>query len=229
MIAAELIRQDPGVPLTEANQLLQLPWTTSPDFPVSVEQVPDPTVTPQADGNRIQWSPDSGGTAREDVWLEVQITESPQPVNFILVHWQDGNHDTLFGMTVTTLTRRVLHAYLADPSSAIEVLSYDENGAFIEGTTVAATLTRSSNYRISQYRIERFRGRLGYTLPGALWIPDWTDFDGSSGQMDFVDAEGDSGWNWGYRIWLREFADHGRPGLTMVPSNWVETGQGEGS
>jgi hypothetical protein len=227
MIAAELIRQDSGVPLTDSQQQLQLPWTTSPDFPVAVEQAPDPTVTVVANGNRIQWSPDSGGTPREDVWLQVDVSESAEPVHFMLVHWQDGNHDTVFAYNTRDFGRLLQHTYLSDPSGSIDILTYDDSHVFIEGTTVAITPNRSSNHRIHQFRIERFRGRLGYSLPGKLWIPDWVDYRGGT-QMDFIDMEGDPNWNWGYRLWLREFTDQGRPGLTMVPSNWMETGQGEG-
>jgi hypothetical protein len=230
-IALDLIRTESGYPLTPAGSYIRLPWDDSPEFPVSVEQAPVITVTPPTtDGVRLQWSPDTGLTNRCDVWVEIDVTSSSKGVAYMKVNWKDGVTDTIQTFGMTTFRMVVTHSYFTNPlalGDPILVQTYDKTDTLIESDTLAGTITLSTLWRIHQCRIERFKGSESYAHPSERWVHDWIPYDDAS--LDFYDADAYTGWNWGYRLWLREVDDQDRPGLTMVPSSWVETGTGEGS
>lgn len=233
-IAAEVTRTVSGVPLTFASRFGYGPWADSPTFPVSVEQAPVIALTPEAgSGVRLQWTPESGDTPQQSVWLTVTVSDSARPVRYLKINWQDGGAVEVIDIaSLTDFVMVINHVYSSYTGTRIVASTYDASDVLIEttGGSIGQSFTAdfSSYYGIHQYRIERFRGRIGYSLPGELWIPDWTDFDGSSGQMDFYDTEAYPAWNWGYRLWLREFDVNERPGIVIVPSDWVQTGSGEG-
>jgi hypothetical protein len=218
-----------GWPLTPADSFVQAPWNDSPEHPVATEPAPNIAVS-RVDGGTVNlnWGIDSGRAPRADAWLKIQMRGSI-PISFYLVDWGDGGSpEAVNGLDVENLTLRLSHTFLAD-SILIQVAAYDADLNLVEADSVALSITRSSDYLIHQYRIERFKGRYNYHVYNRRWIPDWTDYTGSVYQTNFNDYDAPSRWNWGYRLWLREVDDQGRPDLIMRPSSWVDTGTGEGS
>jgi hypothetical protein len=231
MITLTQTRTENGYPLTESGLEFQEPWSDSPQSRAAAEQAPVITVTKVAGtGIQLQWSPDSGQTARSDVWLTIDVSDSATPVAYLQIDWKDGGAvQTVQCYGVRDFSRTIMHTYTADPSADISVTTYDGNDGSIESQTLALSFTRNSYYRIGQYRVERFKGKLSYNEYDARWYPDWTEFTGDSDEMDYYDYDANLNWNWGYRLWLREVDEQDRPDLVMVPSEWAEVGEGEGA
>lgn len=221
-------RRQSGAPLTAAGARGKSPWTTTPEFPQAAEQAPDPVVT-RLSGSAVNvaWSPLSGQPAQEAVNIYVEITGSPK-YNKIAIDWGDGSPvEFIPAMSFPDYSFRRSHVYQA---AASQIRVDTVNGSFIVDTGILSfSPVLSSYWAIGQYRIERFKGSHQYGLLYKRWIPDWSPFTGAAHEMNLTDYEAPGTWNWGYRIWLRSIDDQELPDLTMVPSNWVETGTGEGS
>jgi hypothetical protein len=193
-------------------------------------------VSKEAGGNHIQWDPESGQTAREDTWFKITVTNSPTPVSYMTIQWLDGSSTvTKQCYRARNLSRIIMHTYLATPPPSyiipnLFVRTFDSSDTLIEILNSGYDPERSSYYRVNQYRIERYKGSLGYSDGKGSWFPDWTPFEYTDGyKMDFYDTVANPNWNYGYRLWLRYKDDQDEPRLHMIPSNWVETGSGEGS
>ena len=216
-----------GVPVTSAGTLMRAPWAGSPPVRPAVEQAPAPTITRIGDLVRIRWSPSSGGTPRADISIHVEA-HCPTWISMYRIRWGDGSPDTLVpGLGVKDRIFDVSHTFLAD-SVLITVEAWQQLW-LVESAILVIAPSRSANYRIHQYRVERFKGRVGYTEPGQLWVPDWQVFADDAGEMDYYDYSALPRWNWGYRLWLRTLDAQSLPDLVLVPSPWIQTGSGEGS
>jgi len=226
-ISIELLETKTGHPLSAAGTYLTAPWDKSASRPLAAEQA-DPIAVSRTGASRVNlvWSPDSGLTARADLVIRATVSE-PEPVDNYLVIWGDAELTTYPGYNLSDFHLTARHTFLAD-SVLITVVARRIDNSVIESDTLVPTYTRDSYWRIHQYRIEKFKGREEYNAYGDRWIADWAAFTGDSMEMDLDDYEAASGWNWGYRLWLREIDDQDRPGLTTVPSGWTQTGTGEG-
>lgn len=224
-----VLRTTSGWPLTPSGIFVQEPWNDSPRHPAALETAPSIAVS-RVDGGTVNlvWSPDSYQADRADVRIRLQLRGSVQ-VSYFLVDWGDGGSpEVIDGMDLPNLTLQLEHLYLA-ASTLIQVSAYDAGSILVDSNSVAVSIVRSSDYLIHQYRIERFKGKVNYQIHNKRWYQDWVEYTGSAFETNVNDYDAPNGWNWGYRLWLREVDDQDRPNLIMNLSAWVETGTGEGS
>jgi hypothetical protein len=170
----------------------------------------------QVDGNTVNlvWSPDSGWAPRADIKVRLQL-RGTIPVHAFTVDWGDGTPlETVPGCGLPNFTASLQHTYWAD-SVLVVVTACNDSMSPIEAGSVAVSIARSSNYLIHQFRVERFKGEVNYHSYNKRWLQDWVGYTGSAYQLNFNDTDAPSGWTWGYRLWLREVDDQGRPGLLM--------------
>lgn len=228
-IQLTVLKTTSGWPLTSAGDFVQAPWNDSPLHPIAAEQAPSIGVS-RFDASTVEltWSPDSGQPVRAEAWVQLQL-RGTSPVHHFLVDWGDGtSSEVVPGLGIPNLTKSLHHLFLAS-STIITVDAYDANNNLVDIGFTPLSIVLSSEYNVSQYRIERFKGKVNYNAHGERWVPDWRTYTGSYYDKNIKDYEASSGWNWGYRLWLREEDDQGRPGLIMIPSEWAQTGTGEGS
>lgn len=225
MITSRVIRSTTGVPLTDSGGYGKYPWSDSPLFPAANEQAPTPTLArPDVNTLQISWSPESGRPAQADLWVEFAV-ESPQHVTQYQIDWGDGSTDTELGYGLPAMRLQLSHSYYVAAAN-VTIRSYNALG-LIETHTLAVDVEPSSWWRVHQYRILRFKGRLGYHKPSESWYPDWREFTGAPDEMTITD-QAHLNWNWLYQLWLRDLDQQGLPDLTMQPSEWAQTGLGEG-
>lgn len=215
-----------GVALTPYGSRMRLPWADSPDFETAAERATAPVLTRVGDAVHLQWSPSSGATAQATLSIQVEA-HCPVYVTEYKIDWGDGTPvEVVPGLGVKNRIFSKSHVYLND-SVLITVDAY-QGAVLVDSGSLVVSFARSSDYEVQQYRVERFKGRIGYCEPGQLWFPDWQEYTGAVGEMNYYDYTALPGWNWGYRLWLRSVDSQGLPYLTMVPSAWAQTGSGEG-
>jgi hypothetical protein len=227
MINVQLIKWETGYLLTDSGQRIRAPWDDSPEYPVAVEEAPPIVVTRITPSLvQLEWTAGlDGPPATADVWIDVTV-DAAQPVDHYVIDWGDFSSDVKpgYGLKVFHFQAKKEHIF---GEAGVFVSAYDANDILIESQIFTPTWHLLAVHRVSQYRIERFKGRFQYAEQGKRWLQDWspipTTYNGDL-QIEATDR-----WNWGFRLWLREVDDQGRPGLIMVPSAWAATGTGEGS
>lgn len=216
-----------GWPL-HSSSIVRQPWNDSPEYLVAVEQVP-PIVLSRVNTSTVAlaWLPGPAGSARADVHITTQVRGNV-PIDHLLISWGDGGTDVVPAYGLSNLTVRSTHFFLI-ASTLITIRAYDSLNVLVDTGSESISLVLSTNYLIHQYRIEKYKGSDNYHIYNGRWLQDWVTYSGAASQTNFNDYAAPSGWNWGYRLWLREVDDQGRPGLMTLPSAWAKTGTGEGS